>query len=361
MMHETIGTGRARLVNLLDDFAIGGVIRGLGIFDCEVVRAVVTPEVLATNPQAKIAPKLDAEVIVVHFPPNWQRLMFVSSLRLRNPQAKIIWVEHSYTRAWEALKVPHRARFRAMLHMAFRLVDQVVCVSHAQARWLAEAAGLPLASIEVIYPHTSNPGLSAWNLPALVPGQLRTIGAYGRLTEAKGFDLLIAAHRQGLMPGTKLLIGGAGVDEAKLHNMAQGAGDIAFAGLVRNVTGFIDAVDVVAVPSRWEAYGQVANEAREGGRPIIVAPYDGLPEQVGEAGLIVDFADAAAVSECFAKLRAADLRAMAHNARAATQDCGPARQRQWAHLLDRLLTGKMWSGRLLDSRTATGSSLSLVA
>jgi hypothetical protein len=30
-----------RLVNLLDDFTLGGVSRGLGIFDCDAVRAVV--------------------------------------------------------------------------------------------------------------------------------------------------------------------------------------------------------------------------------------------------------------------------------------------------------------------------------
>jgi glycosyltransferase involved in cell wall biosynthesis len=61
---------------------------------------------------------------------------------------------------------------------------------------------------------------------------------------------------------------------------------------VEDVAGFLAGVDVVAVPSRWEAYGMVANEAREAGRPVLVAPVDGLPEQVqGGGGLVVDFAD----------------------------------------------------------------------
>ena len=39
------------------------------------------------------------------------------------------------------------------------------------------------------------------------------------------------------------------------------------------------------VPSRHEAFGLVATEARMAARPILVADVDGLPEQVGEAGL----------------------------------------------------------------------------
>ena len=65
---------RPRLVNLLDDFALGGVSRGLGVFDAAAVRAVVDPSVVAFKPDAVIAPRCDADVIVTHFPPNWRRI-----------------------------------------------------------------------------------------------------------------------------------------------------------------------------------------------------------------------------------------------------------------------------------------------
>lgn len=328
---------KPRLVNLLDDFALGGVYRGLGIFDSEPVRAVVEPSVVAVNRYATLAPRLDAEVIVTHFPPNWRRLLFLASLRLRNPAARIIHVEHSYTRAWEALKVPNRARFRTMLKLAVRLVDQVVCVSAGQARWLAEATGILGRDIEVIHPYSNNAGLDAVPAPNFGTCKTLKIGAYGRFHEAKGFDSLIEAWKAGALPGTELLIGGFGDDEARLRAIAGDNPGITFVGKIDDVAGFLAKCDVIAVPSNWEAFGQVANEAREAGRPILVADVDGLPEQVGEAGLVLDFRDTASLGRAFAKLDAATLTRMSQAARKATTNCGPMRHRQWAHLLERLV------------------------
>jgi glycosyltransferase involved in cell wall biosynthesis len=273
-----------RLVNLLDDFTLGGVSRGLGIFDCDAVRAVVEPSVMGIDPATHLAPRIDADVIVVHVPPSWRRLMFLASLRLRNPGARIIWVEHSYTPAWEALKVPNLARFHTNLSIAARLVDQIVCVSKAQAAWLEQAAGLPHGTVATIHPYSANNGVETIAPPRFAPGKPLVIGAWGRLHEQKGFDTLIAAHRRGLMPGTRLVIGGTGPDEAMLRHLAGESPHITFHGLVTDVAAFLEQVDVVALPSRWEAFGQVANEAREGARPIIVSPVDGLPEQaIGHA------------------------------------------------------------------------------
>lgn len=336
---------RPKLVNLLDDFSMGGVSKGMSVFDTEAVRAVVDARVEAIRPGAIFAECYDADIIVIHFPPNWQRLIYVSSLRWRNPRARIVWVEHAYTAAWEAANVPHRARFRATLRLAFRMADQVVCVSHAQARWLAEATGMALEAIEVIHPWSLNPGLA--DVPAVQrrSGAPLRIGAYGRLAHVKGFDLLIRAHREGLMPGTELIIGGAGLEEENLRALASGARGITFHGLVTDVAAFLSYCDAVAVPSRWEAWGQVANEAREAGRPILVAPVDGLVEQVGpegpdQPGLVVDFTSDARIANAINILRASDLAAMGAAGRASTQGCAEIRQRQWAHLFDRLLTAR---------------------
>lgn len=324
---------KPRLVNLLDDFALGGVSRGLGIFDSWPVRTVVEPEVVAIDRKAMLAPALDADVIVTHFPPSWRRLAFLASLRMHNPEARIVHVEHSYTRAWEAAHVTNKLRFRAMLRMAMSMVDQVVCVSHGQAEWLAEAANLAVADIVVIYPYSYNDGLDALPVPTFdAPGGLR-IGAYGRFHQAKGFDTLIEAWKAGAIRGSELLIGGFGAEEARLRALAGDAPGIRFVGQIDDVAGFLKQCDVVAIPSRWEAFGQVATEAREAGRPIIVSPVDGLPEQVGKAGLVVDFTDQTALRAAFAALNPARLTAMSYAARSATCGCGLRRQRQWANLL----------------------------
>ncbi|MDZ3830812.1 MAG: glycosyltransferase family 4 protein [Sphingopyxis sp.] len=327
---------RPRLVNLLDDFALGGVSRGLGIFDSAAVRAVVHPSVVAIRPDAIVAPRLDADIIVTHFPPSWRRLAFLVSLGLRNPQARIIHVEHSYTRAWEAAKVPARRRFRLMLGLSCRMVDQIVCVSQAQARWLEQAARLDPRRIEVIYPFAENRGIDDLALPDFQRAAPLRVGAYGRFHEAKGFDRLIRAWRDGAMPGTELLIGGFGPQESELRALAASVPGIRFVGRIDDVPAFLAQCDIVAVPSRWEAFGQVATEARQAGRPILVAPVDGLPEQVGSAGMVVDFASLGAVERAFASLDPLRLAVMAREARRATAVAGPIRQREWARLLSRL-------------------------
>lgn len=328
-----------RLINLLDDFALGGVSRGLGIFESQPLRQAAHCSVAPISPNATLAPKLEADIIVTHFPPNWRRLAFLASLRLRNPQARIIHVEHSYTRAWEALKVPPQAqhRFRLMLKLALRCVDQVVCVSSGQARWVQEVARFPDSRLKVIHPYAENPGLEGIPLPNLNQSRRLRIGAYGRFHEAKGFDWLIEAYQAGALPGTELIIGGFGAEEERLRKLAAENPRVVFTGKVRDVAAFLGSCDVIAVPSRWEAYGQVANEAREAGRPILVSPVDGLPEQVGDAGVIINFSSPEAVARTFAKLDSHRLQSMAHAGREATRNCGIQRQQAWADLVRRLM------------------------
>jgi glycosyltransferase involved in cell wall biosynthesis len=325
---------RPRVVHLLDDFALGGVTRSLAIFNAPAVQAVADCRVQPIAPDALIGPRLDADVIILHVPPNWQRLALLASLRRRNPQARIIHVEHSYTGAWEALKVRSTGRFRLMLKLAFRLVNHVVCVSQGQASWLQGVTGLAADRISVIHPHSDNPGLAAVAPPQ--PGDRLRIGTYGRFCEQKGIDDLIRAMQAGALPHCDLVIGGFGDLEPLYQRLAAGNPHIRFAGKISNVAGFLAGVDVVALPSRWEAYGQVANEAREAGRPILVAPVDGLPEQVGDAGMVVDFNNHAGLALAIARLTPARITAMGTAGRAATQGCGAARAAQWAALISRL-------------------------
>ena len=328
-----------RIIHLLDDFNLGGVSRSLSIFETEALREVVSSSVVAVRPEARTAPRLEADLIALHFPPNWRRLLFAASLRLRNPRARLIWVEHSYTGAWEALKVPHKGRFHAMLRLAYGMAHKVVCVSEGQAAWLRGAVGLDAHKVEVIHPYADNPGLSLLDVPDFAAKPLR-IGAYGRFCEQKGLDVLIRAHRRGLMPGTELIIGGFGEDEAALIAAAEGSEAIHFYGRVAHVADFLRECDMVAVPSRWEAYGMVATEAREAGRPILVADVDGLPEQVGQAGLVVDFARSESVLAAMRELTPARLADMAEAARKSTIGCGEGRQWRWARLLSVLAHGE---------------------
>ena len=160
------------------------------------------------------------------------------------------------------------------------------------------------------------------------------VGAYGRFCEAKGFDRLIDAFKEtSIHDNLRLVLGGLGPDDAMLRERALGCDRISFVGKVTDVAGFLGQCHVIAVPSRFEAYGLVANEAREAGRPIVVSKAGGLPEQVGGSGIVVDCDDPDQLLAALQSLRTLPLRAMGDAGRRSTIWCRADRIRQWSRLL----------------------------
>ncbi len=319
---------RLRCVHLCDDFALGGVSKALGIFAHPDLAADVASHVLAADPGRFLAPRVAADIIVTHFPPSWRALPFLVSLRLRNPAARLIHIEHSYTGAWEAAKVPNQARFRTMLRLAYRLFDEVVAVSHGQARWLRAAAGLTGDRLQVLHPWSGNQGLDQVALAQSAGRLPLVLGAFGRFSEQKGFDTLIDAMRQLDPSRFSLLLGGFGADDAALRAQASDLANVSFVGKVSDVPDFLSRCDVIVVPSRWEAFGQVVAEAKMAARPVLVADVDGMPEQVGFAGVVADCRTAETLAAALAALPAQPLAAMGAAGRAAMQTA--ERERIWA-------------------------------
>jgi glycosyltransferase involved in cell wall biosynthesis len=278
-----------KIINLLDDFNLGGVTKGLSIFDEPEIRAAAALETVAIDPDRLRAETYDADILITHFPPSWRRLPYLASLRRRNPKARIVHVEHSYTEYWFHRNVSNPARFQLMLSMALGTFDEVVCVSHAQRDWMTQFTSLPADKFRTIYPYSHNPAVDALAPPAFDKNSPLTVGTYGRLHECKGFDRLIEAFATiGPEEGLELVIGGTGPEEAALKSLAAGQPHIRFTGLVEDVAGFLQGCHIIAMPSRNESFGQVALEARRAARPLLVSDIDGLPEQVSDCGLIVD-------------------------------------------------------------------------
>ncbi|PZN92761.1 MAG: glycosyltransferase, partial [Alphaproteobacteria bacterium] len=301
---------KLRCIHLCDDFALGGVAKALSVYDHPSIAAVVENNVLPVALRKRLAPKLDADVIVTHFPPGWRSLPFLASLRLRNGGARLIHVEHSYTGAWEAARVARPRRFRTMLRMAFGLFDEIVAVSHGQARWLGEATGIAPGKLHVLYPWSGSQKLDTVALPEISPERPLVLGAFGRFSAQKGFDTLIAAMAQLDPARFRLLLGGFGADDAALRAQAAGLPHVEFVGKVGDVPAFIARCDVIVVPSRWEAFGQVVAEAKMAGRAVLVADLDGMPEQVGDAGVIADCSTAERLAAALAALPSLPLAAM---------------------------------------------------
>lgn len=81
-----------------------------------------------------------------------------------------------------------------MLKIALRVFDDLVCDSHNQADWLAEAASIDRQRIKVISPYVESKGLEDLPLPDFSSSRPLRIGAFGRFHEQKGFDHLIEAY-----------------------------------------------------------------------------------------------------------------------------------------------------------------------
>jgi UDP-glucose:(heptosyl)LPS alpha-1,3-glucosyltransferase len=117
-----------------------------------------------------------------------------------------------------------------------------------------------------------------------VPPGVRVCAAIGTGFIRKGFDLLLELWRDDPPPATLLLIVG---DDERLAAFRRRAARPPLAGRVRilgrrsDVDAVLAAADVVCVPSRQEAFGNVVLEACAAGVPVVTS------RRVGAAELLV--------------------------------------------------------------------------
>lgn len=266
------------IVHLVDDTTPGGVMRVLDHIYASPLMAQAGRHEIRAVPRNKGIPAVQADMIVSHLSVSWRRLPALVSLRARHAHLPLVHVEHSYTEGFTALNVPFKMRFFTLLRNAYALFDTVVAVSHAQGDWLTARRLVQPQALRVI---PSAVDLSSFRaLPAPRPEGC-TIGAIGRLDRQKGFDVLIRAVREIRDPALRLEIFGTGAEEMSLRALAEGDSRITFHGHARSPEAAMRAVDLVAMPSRWEAFGLVALEARAAGRKLVVADVDGLRDSAG--------------------------------------------------------------------------------
>ena len=269
---------RPRILHLVDDATAGGVMRVLDYLVTSPELAEQADHTLRHVPRGSLRlGRLDADMIVSHLAVSWRTLPMLALLRLRNPHARLVHVEHSYTESFVAHCVRRKGRFALLLRTAYNLFDRVVAVSEAQGEWLVRSGAVPPHRLSVI---PSCVDLTDFrNLPRR-SGPVRAFGAIGRLDPQKGFDTLIAAFRTIPRSDLSLHIYGEGPEEARLRSIASGDTRIVFEGRADTPSDAFAAVDAVAMPSRWEAYGLVAIEARAAGRALLVQAVDGLTDHL---------------------------------------------------------------------------------
>lgn len=269
-------THRPTVLHLIDDTTAGGVMRVLDHLKADPLIARDADHRVIRVTRGKALPLLHGDVLVSHLTINWRMLPALILFRARHAAVPLIHVEHSYTAGFTALNAPATARFHTLLRTAYALFDRVVAVSQAQADWLRLRGLVGAGALRVIRPVVD---LSAYRALPAPQRPLRTIGAIGRLDRQKGFDVLIPAFRALNARDLRLEIFGDGPQRAALETLAAGDSRITFRGHAGTPEAAMAAVDVVAMPSRWEAFGLVALEARAARRPLLSSGIDGLADQ----------------------------------------------------------------------------------
>ncbi|HYX97533.1 MAG TPA: glycosyltransferase [Geodermatophilus sp.] len=131
------------------------------------------------------------------------------------------------------------------------------------------------------------------------------IGALGRLTAQKGFDVLLDAVR--LLTGdgvaVEVVVGGEGRDGDRLRAAAAGL-PVTFRGFVDDVRGFLAGLDVFCLPSRREALPLVLLEAMAEGLPCVATDVGDVAAAVGADAVVVPPEDAGALAAALAGLLA---------------------------------------------------------
>lgn len=221
-----------------------------------------------------------------------------------------------------SMKEFHWARWSAReVRLLDRLVALDLTVSDTDREGLCKEFGISKDKIEVCY-H----GLELDRFVSrLSPAQARrglgldpevlTVGVIGRLATEKGHRYLVEAAPQILKeagPVQFLLVGnGERRDELKAMVEERGLREhFVFAGFQEDVTRWIEAVDVIVMPSLFESAGLVMLECMAMERPVIVSDLPAIRDHVtNDTCVLIPTRDPTAIArEVIALLRDAQRR-----------------------------------------------------
>ncbi|MCR9156188.1 MAG: glycosyltransferase family 4 protein [Rhodobacteraceae bacterium] len=143
-----------------------------------------------------------------------------------------------------------------------------------------------------------------------VPMDACLVGLVGRVCRQKGIDTFVAAATMTARerPNARFVVIGDAEDNDLLSRMTTriteaGLTDrIHFAGHRDDMADMLAALDLLAAPSRWEGFGLMLAEAMAAGVPVIGSMVGGIPDVLGDAGLLVPAEEPKALSRAMTTL-----------------------------------------------------------
>jgi glycosyltransferase involved in cell wall biosynthesis len=227
--------------------------------------------------------------------------------RLAARQRKIPAV--AIARGWTAENAKVRL-YERLDRFHLRWMDHVVCVSEAQAEKVRRAGVRP-ERMSVIYNAIDpsrfaepNARYRAKLLRYFRQPRTRIIGAAGRLSPEKGFEMLVEAAERVLRshPSAGFILFGDGPERARLQQRINAAGlnhTFILSGFRADLDRFLPHFDLLALPSYTEGLPNVVLEAFAAGVPVVGTAVGGTPEVIedGVSGHLVPPGDADAIAE----------------------------------------------------------------
>lgn len=179
--------------------------------------------------------------------------------------------------------------------------DRFLACSESVGRHVAERIGIPPEQVRVVLNGVdlerfrAGSDRRALRAELGIPEDMHVVGTVGRLCRQKAQDVLLqaAAGVFRTCPDTLLLLVGAADEPATLSQLQRQAFELGlgnrvrFLGYVSDIPHIYGALDVLAMPSRWEGFGLTLAEAMAMGVPIVTTPVGGIPEVVGDTALLV--------------------------------------------------------------------------
>lgn len=320
---------KPHILQVISDPGLGGVrssVESLATsslseeFDLTVHTATEAQEVLR---------KEGAALVVVNDASSWANLKTLFDLK-QHTRGLVVW-EHHYCQGFETINVPIPSRFHAMLRLSYGLANCVLGVSEAQVQWMLDQHLLDRRRLRLIQQCRALQTFLA--IAPKLPGRPLVLGAYGRFCPQKGFDLLLDAMVLVGPADIVLEMAGSGPDEEALRSRARNLPNVTVHGPLTDVPAFLEKVDIVVIPSRWEPWGNVCLEAKAAGKPVIVSDVDGLHEQVQGCGLLVAPGDIPALAEAIRSLPTRDLERWSVLARASVRTAWERYLEEWQSLI----------------------------
>lgn len=215
------------------------------------------------------------------------------------PGVRVVAVDHLPL----AAPVP-RARLLARRLLARRL-DAHVSVGERSARQVERIVGLPHGSVGSVPNGVPVAEPVARAGPASVTRRPPTIGSVGRLSEQKGYDLLVRALPD--LPEARLVLVGDGPSRGELEELAARLGvrdRLCVTGWSADPRAHLADFDVFALPSRWEGMPLGILEAMHAGLPVVASDVGSVAESVrdGDTGRLVAAGDLAGLVDALRAL-----------------------------------------------------------